>query len=101
MGRVAAGRSGARSGFAKLTAETLESFGKITRRDETCKRKSWCAEEINYQQTCLQENQLSLHASQRKNNKTRDMETCNDGGFLPLCVTTNVMTPRRDMLGLK
>jgi hypothetical protein len=56
MGRSAAERSDARSGFAGLAAETLESFGKTTRRDVTCKLKSWCAEEINYQQTCLEEN---------------------------------------------
>jgi hypothetical protein len=66
MGRPAAGQSGARSGFAGQATKTLESFGKTTRRDVTCKRKSWCADEINYQQTCLQENRHSLHASQRK-----------------------------------
>jgi hypothetical protein len=64
-------------------------------------RETWCAEEINNQQTCLQEIQLRLHASQRKASKTQDLKTCNGGGFLPLCVTTNVVTLRRDMLGLK
>jgi hypothetical protein len=60
-----------------------------------------CVEEINNHQTCLQENQLRLHASQIKASKTRDLKACNGGGFLPLCVTTNVVTPQRDMLGLK
>jgi hypothetical protein len=65
--------------------------------------KIWCAEEINSHQTCLQENQLKIAclSKKRNNKKTRDLKTCNGGGFLPLCVITNVVTPRRDMLGIK
>jgi hypothetical protein len=83
MGRPAAERSGARPGFAGLAAETLESFGKTTRRDVTCKRKSWCAEEINYQQTCLQENRLSLHASHKKTTKHEIWRHAMVGDFSP------------------
>jgi hypothetical protein len=49
-------------------------------------RKTWCAEEINNQQTCLQENQLRLHAFQRKsikNMRFEDMEWW--GIFPPMC----------------
>jgi hypothetical protein len=45
---------------------------------------------------------LRLHAFQRRaTTKHEILKTCNGGGFLPLCVITNVVTPRRDMLGLK
>jgi hypothetical protein len=37
-------------------------------------RKTWCAEEINNHQTCLQENQLRLHAFQREASKTQRFE---------------------------
>jgi hypothetical protein len=65
-------------------------------------RKAWCVEENNSHQTYLQENQLKIACLPKKsNNKPQDLKTCNGGGFLPLCVITIVVTPRRDMLGLK
>jgi hypothetical protein len=47
------------------------------------KRETWCAEEINNQQTCLQEIQLSLHASRRKAPKHEIWRHAMVGDFSP------------------
>jgi hypothetical protein len=47
------------------------------------KRETWCAEEINNQQTCLQEIQLSLHALRRKESKHEIWSLAMVGNFSP------------------